>query len=55
MNWEEKIRSSDAGRGSREIAERMIREVGEEVPGTEPSWHPSDLPETVVPDHQGNS
>ena len=32
MTWEERILNSDAGRGSREVAERMVREMGGEVP-----------------------
>jgi len=36
MNWEERILSSDAGRGNREVAEKMIREGRERVPETLP-------------------
>ncbi len=32
MNWEERILNSDAGRGKREVAERMVREAGETPP-----------------------
>ena len=32
MNWIERILGSDAGRGSREVAEKMVREMGGEVP-----------------------
>ena len=37
MNWIERILGSDAGRGSREVAERMVREMGGEVPEGEAS------------------
>ena len=37
MNWIERILGSDAGRGSREVAERMVREMGGEVPEEGPS------------------
>ena len=55
MNWIERILGSDAGRGSREIAERMVREMGGEVPETVMPRLPVSSPETVIPDHQGNS
>ena len=32
MTWEERILNSDAGRGSREIAEKMVREGKERSP-----------------------
>jgi len=34
MTWEERILNSDAGRGSREVAERMVREGRERPPVT---------------------
>ena len=37
MNWIERILSSDAGRGGRELAEKMVREAGGEVPEEGPS------------------
>ena len=50
MNWIERILGSDAGRGGRELAEKMVREAGGEVPHSD-----DDSPETVIPDHQENS
>ena len=47
MNWIERILGSDAGRGSREVAERMVREGGGEVP--EIPRLPTPSPETVLP------
>ncbi len=32
MTWEERILNSDAGKGSREIAEKMVREGREKRP-----------------------
>ena len=34
MTWEERILNSDAGKGSREVAERMVREGRERPPVT---------------------
>ncbi len=34
MTWEERILNSDAGRGSREVAEKMVREGRERPPVT---------------------
>ncbi len=34
MTWEERILNSDAGRGSREVAEKMVREGKERTPVT---------------------
>ncbi len=34
MTWEERILNSDAGRGSREVAERMVREGRKRPPVT---------------------
>lgn len=45
MNWIERILGSDAGRGAREVAERMVREMGGEVPEEEVS-----LPDEVKPE-----
>ena len=55
MNWIERILGSDAGREAREVAERMVREMGGEVPETVMPHLPASSPETVIPDHQGNS
>lgn len=37
MNWKERILNSDAGRGNREVAERMVREGEEKTPRNQPS------------------
>lgn len=37
MNWKERILNSDAGKGSREIAEKMIREGKRGVAESQPS------------------
>lgn len=53
MNWIERILGSDAGRGRREVAERMVREAGGEVPEMPRLLPPS--PETVIPDPSGGN
>ncbi len=55
MNWIERILSSDAGRGSKEVAEKMIREVGGEVPETVLPRLLTPSPETVIPDPSGGN
>ena len=50
MNWIERILGSDAGRGRREVAERMVREMGGEVPETVLPRLLTPSPETVIPD-----
>ena len=51
MNWKERILNSDAGRGSREVAEKMVREGGGKV--SEVPSLPATSPETVIP-NEGN-
>ncbi len=46
MTWEERILNSDAGRGSREVAERMVRE-GRERPPVRGDVHLGDLIEPI--------
>lgn len=38
MNWKERILNSDAGRGNKEVAERMVREGEEKVSKKGDTW-----------------